>query len=171
MPESEQPIEGQELMLNAILGWAPLRVIDVGAGTGKWGRLLHERVPMDALEIWQPYVLQYGLAEYYDRVYVDDARAFGYWRAYEVAILGDVLEHMPKDDARSLVTKMLIAELKLFLSIPVTDCPQKGEPFGNPYEEHVAQWTHEELLADGWRELHQGPVPSGLATVGTYWRD
>jgi hypothetical protein len=172
MPESEQPIDGQNLMVLAILELAPLRVIDVGAGPGKWGKILNDRVPTDAIEVWQPYIREFGLNEFYDRIYCADARVWGVedWQRYNVAVLGDVLEHMPKDDARDLVGRMLKAGLKLFLSIPVTDCPQKGEPFGNPFEEHVAQWSHEELLADGWRELHRGPVPSGLATVGTYWR-
>jgi hypothetical protein len=170
VPESEQPIAGRDLMVEHILALKPDGVIDVGAGEGKWGRLLRDRVRIDALEIWPPYVERFPLGELYAGVHVADAREFGAWDEYEAAILGDVLEHMPKDDARALVDRMLAAGLTLFLSIPVTDCPQRGEPFGNPYEEHVAQWTHEELIDDGWRELHRGPVPSGLATVGTYWR-
>lgn len=170
MPDSQQPEAGQERLIGALLHARAERVVDVGAGPGKWGRILRGLVPIDAIEIWQPYVERYSLPERYDQVHVIDARLFGQWKAYDAAILGDVLEHMPKLDARLLVSRMLQEGLTLFLSIPTTDCPQAGEPFGNPYEEHVAQWSHEELVADGWRELHRGLVPSGLATVGTYWR-
>lgn len=171
MPESEQPDEGREIMWRTIVARNPRRVVDVGAGEGKWGRILRDHVPIDAIEVWQPYIEKFSLADRYDVVHRVDAREFDGWPAYDIGVLGDVLEHMPKEDARAMVEKMSAAGLTLFLSIPVTDCPQDGEPFGNPYEKHVAQWTHEELIADGWQELHRGPVPSGLATVGTYWRE
>lgn len=171
MPESEQPIDGQEIMWRTIVARNPRRVVDVGAGEGKWGRILRDHVPIDAIEVWQPYIEKYSLTERYDRVLHIDAREFSNWRAYDVAVLGDILEHMSKDDARTMVVNMLAAKLVLFLSIPVTDCPQDGEPFGNPYEKHVSQWSHGELIAEGWKELHRGSVPSGLATIGTYWRE
>lgn len=170
MPESEQPIEGRDLMLRMIVERNPRRVVDIGAGEGKWGRLLHDLLPIDALEIWQGYIERHSLTQHYDTVYRVDARQFDGWTNYEVAIMGDVLEHMPKPDANELVATILSQGLTIFLSVPVTDCPQEGEPFGNPYEKHVAQWTHEELIEAGWVELHRGPVPSGLAVVGTYWR-
>lgn len=160
-------------MRRLIVGSKPEWIMDVGAGPGKWGRILKgvaaERI--DAIEVWQPYIEKYELAKIYNRVYCLDARLFHEWHFYDVIIMGDVLEHMPKDDARLMVERMLGEHPIVCLSIPVTNCPQEGEPFGNPYEAHVAQWSHEELLADGWHELHRGLVPSGLATVGTYWQE
>jgi hypothetical protein len=162
-------------MLGAILAYqhlhGPCRIVDVGAGPGKWARILATvGLRADAVEIWQPYVERYSLPDLYDHVHVIDARNVDFWGSYGIVILGDVLEHMPKADAERLVFRIIHSEYDaaIFLSIPTTDCPQAGEPFGNPYEAHVAQWTHEELIATGFAELHRGPVPSGLATVGTY---
>jgi hypothetical protein len=170
VPESQQPEAGQAMMVERIRAMKPRRIIDVGAGPGKWGRILRDVAPVTALEIWPPYVEEFNLSTIYPDVVCEDARLYIGWELFDVAILGDVLEHMPKDDARALVARLDLAGVSSFLSIPVTDCPQRGDPFGNPYEEHVAQWTHDELVAEGWTELHRGPVPSGLATVGTYYR-
>ena len=168
MPESQQPQEGIAIMRSKILACRPKRVVDVGAGDGKWGQILHHLVDeIVAIEVWQPYVDKYNLRSIYDAVVCTDVRKWYGWKAGDVIIMGDVLEHMTRRDALALV-RGCRAFGTVFLTIPTTPCPQDGEVYGNPYETHVDQWTHEELIAEGWELLHQGPNPKRLAMIGTY---
>lgn len=170
MPISQQPTEGQLLMEQAILRTPEARVVDVGAGSGKWGRILRGRVrEIIALEAWKPYVNAHGLHRIYDRVLVMDARDEKVpWDAFDVAIFGDILEHMPRVDATALVERLRRLGLTLFLTVPITPCVQNGAAYGNPYETHCDQWTDKELRAEGWEKMHEGPNPRGLVTIGTY---
>ncbi|MCG5242776.1 hypothetical protein [Azospirillum doebereinerae] len=120
------------------------QVIDVGPGLGTYGRLLRPVLPdarFVAVEIWGPYVKEYGLAEIYDAVHVADARVFDYRHLDRggIAVLGDVLEHMTKDEAQRVVLALLERCDMVILSIPIGNWPQ-DEYMGNPWEAHVASY-------------------------------
>ena len=171
MPESQQPIEGQKIMINRIVNNAGLlySVIDVGAGDGKWGRLLKGLVRrIVAIEIWPKCVEKYKLNELYDEVMIRDARQFEEWDKFDVVILGDVLEHVPRADALELIEKLKRSGSRVYLTTPITPCPQNGTVYKNPHETHLDQWTHEELEALGWVRLHEGLNPNGKVMIGTY---
>ena len=66
---------------------------------------------------------------------------------FDVAFAGDVLEHMSKEDAVSVVDKVLKVSKYLMINIPIIHYPQ-GESHGNPYEEHIKDdWSHGEMLS------------------------
>ena len=170
MPESQQPIDGQRLMIAHILGEPVSDVLDVGAGDGKWGRLLNGLVPrITALEIWLSYVERYHLSETYTGVVVEDARKFARYADYDVIILGDVLEHLCRKDALNLIATLKEAGDRIYLTIPITKCVQDGTVYGNPYETHLDQWSNEELTVLGWRLLHRGLNSAGTVEIGTYF--
>jgi len=176
MPMSEQPREGEKIMLQSILANPKRAILDIGAGAGKWGRLLCGNVAkIDGVEIWKPYINKYKLREVYDVVYAMDIREFDRFGNYHIIILGDVLEHLPYEDATVLVFKLkeLLGQKgskleAVFLTIPITPCEQDGSVYGNPYETHRYQWTHRELVALGFKRLHQGWNRAGSVLVGTY---
>lgn len=169
MPKSQQPIEGQKIMLDGILSNPNHCVIDVGAGDGRWGRLLKGKVQrLIAIEAWGKYVERYHLRDIYDEVFVEDAKNFQAWDDFDVVILGDVLEHLHRSDALKLIETLKKTKVKVFLTVPITLCPQDGMVYDNPYETHQDQWTHGELEAVGWKQLHQGLNPKGLVSIGTY---
>lgn len=169
MPESQQPPEGQRLMVEGILSGPCHNILDVGAGDGRWGKLLKGKVKrIVALEIWPPYIRKYSLHSLYDGVFVMDAKKFDGWADFDVVILGDVLEHMERDDAITLINKLKNAGVRTYLTVPVSTCIQDGTVYRNPYETHLDQWSDEELRALGWRHLHTGPNPKGLVQIGTY---
>lgn len=176
MPESQQPLEGQNIMLTAILKGGCQSVLDVGAGDGKWGKLIRSwasrmRVNVQelvALEIWPEYVKKHRLHETYDEVLVMDLRDYRDWPNHDVIILGDVLEHIHREEALTLIGMLLAVKARTYLTIPISPCPQDGAVYGNQYETHLDQWTHEELETLGWKQLHQGPNPNGLVMIGTY---
>lgn len=127
----------------------PKTFLDIGAGEGTYGTLVKEHSPetvRHGVEIWAPYVKTYGLEDIYDKIYVCDARIFFDYK-YDLVILGDVLEHMTRDDAVELWSKISSSARAAIISIPIIYLPQ-GEEEGNPYETHVKpDWTHEEVLS------------------------
>lgn len=143
-------------------------ILDVGAGSGTYYNLLHGNGikidKFDALEVWKPYVEQYSLASKYDRVIQEDARKHNDFD-YDLVILGDVLEHMTKEDAIALWSKVSGKAKHAIISIPIIHYPQ-GHLDGNPYEEHVKEdWTAEEVL-----ETFEGIVDhETYNTVGVFY--
>jgi cyclopropane fatty-acyl-phospholipid synthase-like methyltransferase len=126
---------------------SPQTILDVGAGAGKYGHLIRAiyiDAKIDAVEIWEPYIKKYKLKSLYNKVYQIDIREFSNFN-YDIVILGDVLEHMAKEDAVK-VMEMVKSQAKMaIISIPVCHCPQ-GHVHGNPYEEHVKDdWTYDEV--------------------------
>jgi hypothetical protein len=150
MPYSAE--EGQALMMSWIHQQNPQSMLDIGAGSGTYGRLMRTAHPSAyriGVEVWAPYVHRFALTEVYDWMIVDDVREL--WGKLpprvDIVILGDVLEHMPVEDAvRVWGLAKILARKAVYLSIPIVPYPQ-GHVEGNPYEEHVVDdWTDERVL-------------------------
>lgn len=129
---------------------SPASMLDIGAGAGTYSDLFTANFPnayQVGIEVWEPYVSEYGLEAKYDTILVGDVRDFEYLPRADAVILGDVLEHMPVVDALEVWAMAREAAYKaVYLSIPIVHYPQ-GELEGNPFEAHVKDdWTHDEVL-------------------------
>lgn len=127
-------------------------VIDVGAGMGTYSDLL--RTPgshWTGIEAFERYVGDYGLAEKYDSLMVNDVRRLVLMDWHDVAIFGDVLEHMSEAEAYKTVSRFLTFSRNILISVPVGHVPQ-GAAFGNEFERHRHDWNHENFMKsfDSW---------------------
>lgn len=141
------------------------RVLDLGVGSGGYYNWLNHRyVPgqdwavdqgelagahWTGIEVWTPYIKEFDLEAKYNTLVNEDIRTVDYSTLglFDVAIAGDVLEHMSKEDAVSVVAKVLEVSKYLIINIPIIYYPQ-GESHDNPYEEHIKDdWSHEEMLS------------------------
>jgi len=139
-----------QFLFRALVKYSPIeRVLDVGAGEGTYAKLKVEgQQEWTAVEVWAPYVEEYELRRKYDRVVVADAYYVDYpmLGRFDLAFLGDVLEHMPKDRAVSVVDRVLDVTRQAVISIPVVPFAQ-DEIEGNPYQRHVkTDWNHDEVM-------------------------
>jgi hypothetical protein len=127
----------------------PVSVLDIGPGVGTYAKLLAGPGVgrLTAVEVWEPYVATYRLNEYYDEIIIGDARTTAL-PAADVVVLGDVVEHMTRDEGIDLWQRSCAAARRaVYLSIPIVHYPQ-GEIEHNPYEVHVEEdWSHETVLA------------------------
>jgi len=143
------------------------RVLDFGAGSGTYSdRYAKSHLPRpkfhwEGIEIWEPYVAEFGLLEKYDKLHVAHGQILlTGWRApnwlspcpapiFDIIFLGDVIEHLPKDGpegAVKLIKNALGLGRLVIVSVPLGHYPQ-DEYNGNPYEAHLKDdWTHEEFM-------------------------
>jgi predicted TPR repeat methyltransferase len=153
------------------------RVIDIGAGSGTYAKLIKQEFDLchdsewTAIEAWQEYVDKFELKNIYDHVINQDVRTLD-WDLlghFSVAIAGDVLEHMTKDEAVALVDTILDHADTLIISIPIVYMPQDAVE-GNPFEVHIKpDWSHDEVI-ETWapviKTFYRKSVKSKIAV---YW--
>lgn len=107
-------------------------ILDVGAGAGKYGKLLRSHFTIDAIEIFAPYIEQFGLRSIYRNVYTEDIRSFDV-KDYDYFIIGDVLEHLSQSDALAFLER--IKTKKYLIAVPYMY--EQGESFNNIHETHL----------------------------------
>jgi hypothetical protein len=170
MPTSDK--QGKFIAKALISSAQPTHIWDVGAGQGTYFDLLFDYLDdcyWIAVEIWKPYIEKYELKRDYDLVIQDDIRNYPFIGEaeprYDLIIFGDVLEHMPEDDARALILKAKEHFRWILVSIPIVHAEQ-GEVNGNPYEAHLKHWDFDEMHeAMGKCMAFKGH------TIGLFWWD
>jgi hypothetical protein len=122
-------------------------ILDIGAGAGKYGKLLPEYGNIDAVEAFEPYVDRFELRRFYRKVIVADIVAIASQLAfgdYRLAIIGDILEHLTTTDARAVLDALLGAGCRLLVIVPYLY--DQGECEGNPLERHQQPDLTPELM-------------------------
>lgn len=141
-------------------------VIDVGPGEGTYstlGRHLIWWANWVAVEVFEPYVERFLLGQKYDQVIVADVR--DWWAVLDdyLILFGDVLEHLPREDAVALIERHMDTASEIYVSVPIVYSPQDA-CFGNDHEAHVYHWQFEEM-----RDLLPGCEAFEGVQVGRYW--
>lgn len=148
-------------------------------GCGKncrWGKLLKEHAHfIDGIEAWASYEKHIIAQNAYRSVFISnivdfvDSKEFRE-TDYNIAILGDVLEHLEYEAAKRLIDVLKEKVQYIFLIIPVTVCIQDGKAFGNPYETHVYHWSDKEIRSIlGFQIIRFDTNPNHLVAIGAYW--
>lgn len=130
------------------------KVLDVGPGHGKYGVLLREYAHVelvDAVEMWEPYVAEFGLEGIYNHVFRGDACNLpdAVLAAYDCVFLGDVIEHIDKERALALLERI---PGWVVICTPVD---YYAQPHEVPTEHHVSHWTTEDWQAMPRLNQHQ----------------
>ena len=149
-------------MVKEIMDAKPETMLDIGIGFGKWGFLAREyldikanriypdqwTLKIDGIEIWERYVKGFPwLSTIYNNIIVGDAcKEIDKLPDYDLIIVADVIEHMPKHDGGILLRKCIRKAKKVcLLSIPLGDWTGNRILDGNTYESHISIWNIEEL--------------------------
>jgi len=153
------------------------RVLDIGAGSGTYVKLIKQEFGIcqdtewTAVEAWEDYIKRFDLESLYDRVLHQDVRTLDWSQLgyFDVAIAGDVLEHMTKQQAQDLVDQVLNHATTLIVSIPIVYMPQ-DEIEGNPYEVHVKpDWSHDEVMETWGADIRTFYRKSPKSKIAVYW--
>lgn len=138
------------VLIESIKFLRPGKVLDIGAGAGKFGHILKPNVPETEFTALEPHP---GAAEtlkkYYDIVDIRTAEELLSTPLdnYEVIILGDVIEHMTHSMGRDLLEYLIYRSHYIFVITP--ECmPMTGG--GDFFGCHNSIWRPEAL---GWHDL------------------
>jgi hypothetical protein len=119
-----------------VLGLDPISILDVGCGGGTYGQVLRPLFPRSLIVGVEAYENNRNpLWACYNNVTVEDVRGLGTIFEFELVLLVDVLEHMPKEDGIKLLDNICGTKI---VCTP-RHWPQSADE--NPYTEHVSEWT------------------------------
>jgi len=126
-------------------------VLDLGCGAGTYIKLFKEdseilkKSTWTGIEVWKPYIEKYNLSERYNSIINEDIRNLNFQNLgnFDLCFIGDVLEHVTKDQSIEIVNNVLNFCNYVIISIPIGHWPQ-DEIENNPFEIHVK---------DDWSDL------------------
>lgn len=149
------------------------RVLDLGAGQGKYRIVIEEYPNVDGVEVHKPTADREQLEDIYRELFIDDAcNVLGrlarihtqflhdvnaaetgneYDTPYDVVIFGDVLEHMEIVDAQCAVMHALLIASDVFVIVPYL-YPQEPHD-DNEYQRHIQADLTPEVMASRYPEL------------------
>lgn len=154
--------------MEIVRGIQPKNVLDIGIGCGKYGMLMREyldghwthgafhkkdtwKTTIVGMEIWEEYITP--IHEYlYDEILICDAYDWimnhNHIGTFDLILMGDVIEHFPKEQGKELIKKInakwLSPKGHLVVSTPNFQTQINNEAvavFGNKHEVHRCRWT------------------------------
>ena len=152
MPSSD-PITIPKV-LSVVMGLQPRSILDVGAGTGKYGLLFREyldlnhgrldrndwQIKIDAVEIDESYLTEVHGFVYNDVIisdWLDYTPTF-----YDVIFMGDVLEHWPDSKwQKALMKAKQYSKITIIVAPNWRGSIEKGSWFGHDQEAHRVALT------------------------------
>ena len=154
-------------ILGLIWNLAPQSVLDVGAGSGKYGALFRDYLEprlnpdedrltskrfarIDAVEGFSAYIGPLHEVVY-DTIYPDLIEDFVQKRnglQYDLVYAGDVIEHLDKDVAKETVIPGLlrISRMGVLISVP-WHFGEQAALYGNELERHRSEWSKADFRA------------------------
>ena len=147
MPYSAKSFD--HILKEHIIKLNPTSILDVGAGSGKNGKLIRETGYKNKLECLEPtpeYVTEFKLDSIYDTIHPVSLEQFvdtQYKFQYDVVVFGDVLEHLFRSKVIDYLDYFLYKSKWIIIIWP-NNMPQ--DDYGNnPYEIHKSNFKLNDL--------------------------
>ena len=110
-------------------------IIDIGCGCGTYKDLLPEYT-MDGIEVYEKYINDFKLRDRYREIFNTDVTKYEFnGKTHNLAIMGDVLEHLGIDDAKKVLKNIETAEMSIVVQVPYMY--EQGIYDGNEHEIHL----------------------------------
>jgi len=160
----------------------PAKVLDIGPGAGKYGRIVREVAAKDdftshttAIEIDESYVEEFQLRDIYDEVIVDNALNLidKPQTRFDLVLIGDCIEHIRKSAGIDLLNFLIYRTGYICVVYPDRFIQDDWE--GHAAEAHISTWCPAdfqdwELLHHSWGGMHmflvKGYQPSRMKITG-----
>jgi phospholipid N-methyltransferase len=149
MPHSSEVFDSAIQQMLSV--WQYRTYLDVGAGAGKYGRLIRSMFPhscLTAVEVEPDYVARFDLHSVYNRVFQIDVRSLiegDQDAVYDVVIFGDVIEHLPKSAGVDLIHFFSYRCKKMIVVYPSKYIQYGSE--GKASESHRSVWCPPDFAA------------------------
>jgi SAM-dependent methyltransferase len=136
-----------------------LKILDVGCGFGKWGFLIRDtfevmtgqnfnkedwKIDVTGIEVFPKCITSIQEALYDKIIRKDVFESFDELERYDLILIGDMIEHIDKDKAHELLSKLFEYSDNILVSTPLGFMSQ-GAWAGNEYEIHKSGWILEDF--------------------------
>lgn len=154
---------------------APKTVVDFGAGQGKYGLLLRDLfgsgVRTLAVEAFPDSAKRLRQSGIYDDVVCQELESWCQENHshYDLAIFGDVLEHIPRRASTRAVKHALTTFRHIIINLPLENVYQEALD-ENPYEIHRGYISPEDFDFDEVREKHIVTIADGYRKMNLWLR-
>ena len=149
-------------LMNIIVKLSPKKVLDIGAGSGKYGVLckeylgeIHPELELHAVEGYKEFV---NPAYYvYSKTIIGDIRKVSIEDDYDLIMFIHILEHMSKEEGRELIKKLMERCNYLMVAVPryfsfQHDDDDKG------YQNHIHDWNTADFNGLGYIRKLKTPL-------------
>jgi hypothetical protein len=125
-----------------------IKILDVGAGDGKWAHVLNPHFKnLDAVEVFQTYIIEHNLDEKYKNVFQLDIMDFEF-EYYDVVIFGDTWEHLTKKQCEDWYNKNKNKIGELIIIVPFQYEQEGTGEFGLKIKNDYGKHQQEDLTVD-----------------------
>ena len=161
----------------------PASILDIGLGNGKLGYIARDlldvmigqafrredwKVKIDGIEFYSDYVQDHQKA-IYDDIFIGDAfDVIDTLGAYDLIVLGDVLEHFEKKQALEFLDKCIShTNSHIIICIPLGNGWVQGALYGKEKERHLSFWDYDEFkpFVSGCEFFEYTPGPYGAFLI------
>ena len=125
-------------------------IIDIGAGSGTYRDIFPEYT-LDGIEVYEKYINDFRLRARYREIFNTNVLEFTQWKKYDLAIMGDILEHLSVEDAKSVLSALKKAKVSVLVQIPYLY--EQGEYDGNHHEIHLQPDLTREVFMERYAEF------------------
>lgn len=126
-------------------------ILDVGAGSGTYYNYLYRDFKnIDAVEVFEPNIINFDLKNKYRNVYNTDIKDFKY-DYYDLIIFGDILEHLDIKEAQMVLKYALERCKQVIVAVPYMY--KQGVEHNNVYEIHKQDDLTKENMKERYPEL------------------
>lgn len=142
-------------------------IIDIGAGSATYPKLLGPSYTYEGVEIFEDYIERFNLNRHYKNIIISDVFDLAYDDRLpdgDCIIFGDVLEHLEKNKGWLVLRKGLDTYKHVILSIPLGYYPA-AEHYGNKHELHLSTWEFDEL-----KNYTQWEVAKKIKDIGIFMK-
>lgn len=132
-------LENRQTIIDIIRSINPSEIIDIGLGAGDYGEPIKRALPnvhLIGVDAWREY--ENDQWNYYDEVVISDMREYDFPKT-ELTLFIDSLEHIEKDDALKVLSKL---KNNALISIPINYIQPDNVDF---YDKHRSEWTLEDF--------------------------
>jgi predicted TPR repeat methyltransferase len=141
--------EGKDLVRDFCIKNDVHTVLDIGPGEGTYYHALvgADITKLDGVEVFVPYIDIYNLRSMYNELFIGDIYYFNWAKldTYDMVILGDVIEHMVKEQGAEVIAQAVKKAKWVVVSLPIYGYEQ-GSACGNSFEAHLEQYSNESIL-------------------------
>ncbi|WP_157977824.1 class I SAM-dependent methyltransferase [Paraburkholderia kururiensis] len=134
---------------------APLRILDVGCGAGKYGHIVKSVLPqarLEGVEVEKSYVAKYGLEQLYAPLHLMDAARIPSTmidEMFDLTIIGDCIEHLPKSAGIDLLNFLTYRSAYTVIVLPEAAIQNSVDNVLS--EAHISVWSERDFAwHDNW---------------------